>query len=164
MAVVNQLPSANGSIKGFTTFKWFEDGVIDNSGVAGTIVNSSMQNGLTNLNTIATDKYLRLYQSNVSYGRALVTSENKIPQGSYDFALFHIIENVNKQNSEWFRTGLKMAINTDIPQELGRATIDEGTDFWVAVPLQLNDSNHYFVFGGTVDIKIDKIYLLKAKQ
>lgn len=169
MTVINMLPNGGGGIKGSKVFKWFEDGELDSTEAVGGMWPYIEQNSETNVNTtMATDGYLYMHKRSNSYGRTIVTTNNYIPRGTYDYVIFHIMELNSTVNNQTFKFGLKWSKNSNLPDaysiDVGNITM---SDVWVAYPLLMantTNNNYYFGFGGTVDCKIDKIYFVKIKS
>lgn len=169
MTVINMLPRGGAGIKGSKVFKWFEDGELDSTEAVGGMWPYTEQNSETNVNTtMATDGYLYLHKRSNTYGRSMVTTNNPVPKGTYDYVLFHIMELNSTANAQFFTFGLKTAKDSNLP---GTNAINVGnatwSDVWVAYPLvtsNQSNTNYYFGFGGTVECKVDKIYFVKIKN
>lgn len=166
MAVINMLPNGGAGIKGSKVFKWFEDGVLDTSESFGGVSANTEANGRSNISTMATDGYLRIYNTSGGNGRCVVTTENHVVQGDYDYVLFHIVSLTTTTSNQPLTFGGKTAKDTyspgnGSPYSLGSVSMSNS---WLAVPIVRIASNNYFAFGGTIDCRIDKIYFVKVKS
>lgn len=166
MAVINMLPHGGAGIKGSKVFAWLEDGVVDTSETFGGMVGNTESNGKNNLSTIETDGYLRIYYTSTGYGRSMISTDNTVTAGAYDYVLFHIVSLASPSNAGQPLTwGGKTAKNSSAPTI---ATYTVGgvsfSDKWIAIPLVMLTSSNYFAFGGTIDCTIDKIYFVKIRS
>lgn len=167
-AVINMLPQSGGGIKGSTMFKWMIEGVVDASQAFGGMVGNVETNGRNNLSSISSDGYLRIYNTSGGNGRSMISTNNYLPKGTYDYVLFHIVSLTTTTANQPLTFGGKTSKDATAPStgaySLGSLSL---SDKWVAAPLAAFNAasgNHYFAFGGTVDCTIDQIYFVKVKS
>lgn len=169
MAVINMLPMGGAGIKGTTVFKWFEDGEIDSSESFGGMAYNEETNGRTNLDPrygdVATDGYLKIFNSSGGNGRVMISTENLIDADAYDYVLFHVMSLITTTANQPLTWGGKTTKNATAPT-VGAYTVGNTglTDEWIAIPLTMILSTNYFAFGGTIVCNIDKIYFCKIKS
>ena len=163
MAVINMLPGGGGD-KGYTIFKWLENGVLDTS-VFGGLQAYHETNGRDNTATMATDGYLRLWAVSSSYGMARVYTQNYFPKNQFDYALVHIVDYSIVHNTYPIVFGGATTKNaTQIPSYSTTSIGSAQSDVWFATPLTTMNSDPteiYWGFGGSIDVKIDKVYFIK---
>lgn len=165
MAVINMLPMGGAGIKGSKVFNWMVEGVLDSSESFGGMVVSLESNGRSNYDTMATDGYLRLYNTSGGNGRAMISTANMITAGDYDYVLFHIVSLTTTTANQPLTWGGKTVQSATVPT-VGTYTVGNTslTDEWVAFPLTMLTSSNYFAFGGTIDCTIDKIFFVHIKS
>ena len=147
-------------------YVWFEDGIVHTSKFGG-FDGKTETNGKNNLGTMATDGYLRIYNTQSSYGRSIISTANYVPKGDYDFVMFYIESLTTSQSSIPFTMGGKTSKDNG---QASQATYTVGnvslSNKWVIAPLagfNAISGNSYFAFGGTINCKIKKIYFVKLK-
>lgn len=165
MPVINGLPMGGAGIKGSKVFEWMVEGIVDSSESFGGMVVNLETNGRSNIATMETDGYLRLYNAGGGNGRAMISTANMITAGAYDYVLFHIVSLTTTTSNQPLTWGGKTVQSATAPT-VGTYTVGNTslTDEWVAFPLTMLTSSNYFAFGGTIDCTIDKIFFVHIKN
>ena len=166
MPVINMLPSGGGLSA--EVFEWLKGGVVDASQSFDGMAGNTEANGRNNLSSISSDGYLRIYNTSGGNGRSMISTNNYLPKGTYDYVLFHIVSLTTTTANQPLTFGGKTSKDATTPStgaySLGNLSL---SDKWVAAPLAAFNAasgNHYFAFGGTVDCRIDKIYFVKMEE
>lgn len=166
MAVINMLPIGDASIE--IVYKYLEDGVLDTSLPCGDLLTYAETNGKNNKSTMEADGYLHLWGTSSNYGMSRVYTQNYFPKGTYDYALVHIIDYSILHNTYPIVFGGSTTRNaTQIPIYSTTSISTAQTGVWHACPLTTMNSDAtemYWGFGGSIDVKIDKIYFVKVTE